>query len=199
YSLVPKATVFPILVFIGLEITAQSYHATPRRHYPALGIACLPALATLVLIFVEKVMYDPGLLASGANPAALSESVAGEVQILRVLANGFILTALLWASMLAAMIDGRMRRAGIFFLVCAACTAFGVIHSPLPGSPMYWPLQWQSGSLMPAGPFTGSTASLMLGVFWGYVAAGMMLIGYELFHPADPAHQLDAENSGGEP
>ncbi|MCA9177209.1 MAG: hypothetical protein KDB14_22120, partial [Planctomycetales bacterium] len=42
YSLVPKATVFPILVFIGLEITAQSYHATPRRHYPALGIACLP-------------------------------------------------------------------------------------------------------------------------------------------------------------
>ncbi|MCA9107213.1 MAG: hypothetical protein KDA83_17475, partial [Planctomycetales bacterium] len=34
YILIPKPIVFPILIFIGLEITAQSFHATPQRHYP---------------------------------------------------------------------------------------------------------------------------------------------------------------------
>ena len=38
FFLLPKAVVFPILVFVGLEITAQSFHATPPKHYPALAL-----------------------------------------------------------------------------------------------------------------------------------------------------------------
>src|ERR1019366_8548578 len=41
----PRAAMFPVLVFVGLEITAQSFQATPARHYPALALAALPALA----------------------------------------------------------------------------------------------------------------------------------------------------------
>ena len=37
FFLIPKAVVFPILIFVGLEITAQSFQATPRRHYPGRG------------------------------------------------------------------------------------------------------------------------------------------------------------------
>ena len=43
YLIIPKATVFPILIFVGLEITAQSFHATPRRHFSAIAVACIPA------------------------------------------------------------------------------------------------------------------------------------------------------------
>ena len=32
FFLIPKAVIFPILIFVGLEITAQSFHATPVRH-----------------------------------------------------------------------------------------------------------------------------------------------------------------------
>src|SRR5262249_16644982 len=45
FNLLPRAAMFPILVFVGLEITAQSFRATPHRHYPALALAALPALA----------------------------------------------------------------------------------------------------------------------------------------------------------
>ena len=45
FAWLPKAAMFPILVFVGLEITSQSFQATPRRHYPAVGLACVPALA----------------------------------------------------------------------------------------------------------------------------------------------------------
>ena len=35
FQWLPQAAMFPILVFVGLEITAQSFHATPVKHYPA--------------------------------------------------------------------------------------------------------------------------------------------------------------------
>src|SRR5262249_58380237 len=36
----PEAAVAPILIFIGLEITAQAFHASPRHH----GAAVAPAV-----------------------------------------------------------------------------------------------------------------------------------------------------------
>jgi AGZA family xanthine/uracil permease-like MFS transporter len=135
YVVIPKVTVYPILIFIGLEIAAQSFHATPVRHYPAVVFACVPALATLGLIFIDKLLPRVG--------GPLDTALQDEVQTVRMLASGFILTSLLWASALAAIIDRRLRRAGCLFLVVAICTLFGIMHSPLPGSPLFFP--WQLG------------------------------------------------------
>ena len=54
YEIIPAPAILPILVFIGLEITAQSFHATPVRHYPAVAIACVPALAAMMVIHSDK-------------------------------------------------------------------------------------------------------------------------------------------------
>jgi hypothetical protein len=48
--LLPEAAVAPILIFIGLEITAQAFVASPRRHAAAVAVAFLPAVAALVII-----------------------------------------------------------------------------------------------------------------------------------------------------
>ena len=61
YAIIPKAAIFPILIFIGLEITAQSYLATPRRHYAAIAISCLPAMAYLAQLFTSQVVSDPAV------------------------------------------------------------------------------------------------------------------------------------------
>ena len=100
FEWLPEAAAFPILVFIGLEIAAQSFRATPERHFPALALAILPALAYLVLIALDEVLP--------AGPLAAQAAVG--VQSLRCLANGFIVTSLLWASALAAMLDGKLAR-----------------------------------------------------------------------------------------
>ncbi len=142
YVVIPKATVFPILVFIGLEITAQSFHATPRRHYAAVALACVPALAALALIFVDKIFGDPVMFANNISIDKLQgATLRHELLTVRVLANGFIVTSLIWASALAALIDRRLWLAAVYFAVAAAFSLFGVIHSPLPGSPMFLP--WQ--------------------------------------------------------
>jgi AGZA family xanthine/uracil permease-like MFS transporter len=121
FEWLPQAAAFPILVFIGLEIAAQAFRATPERHFPALALAILPALAYLVLVAVDQVLPD-------RPPSA---NVAELVQPLRCLANGFIVTSLLWASALAAMVDGRLVRSAGYLGIAAICSLFGIIHSPL--------------------------------------------------------------------
>ncbi|MHB1421723.1 MAG: SulP family inorganic anion transporter [Gemmataceae bacterium] len=121
FEWLPKAAMFPILVFVGLEMTALSFHATPPKHYPALALAMLPALAYLVTIPLNMALgtHDP------EPPARLM------VQTLRCLSGGFIITSLIWAAALAMLIDGRLVRAAWYFLLAGVFAFFGIIHSPL--------------------------------------------------------------------
>ncbi len=123
FAWLPQAAMFPILIFVGLEITAQSFHATPARHYPALAFAALPALAALVLIEIKAVLPQV--------PKENLAQVAATVQTLRCLSGGFIITSLLWASALAMLIDGRLVRAALYFAIAGVCALVGIIHSPL--------------------------------------------------------------------
>jgi len=138
YMIIPKATVFPILVFVGLEITAQSFHATPRRHFPAVALACVPALAALALIYIDKLM---GALVPAGTTPRLTDALRMEIDTVRALANGFVLTSLLWGSWLAALIDRRLRLASVYCAAAGVFALFGIIHSPLAGSPIFLP--WQ--------------------------------------------------------
>src|SRR5206468_3529487 len=58
FEWLPEAAMFPILVFVGLEITAQSFRATPTHHYPAVALAVVPALAYLATIPLDIVLGD---------------------------------------------------------------------------------------------------------------------------------------------
>ena len=121
FDLLPRAAMFPILVYVGLEITAQSFRATPERHYPALALAALPALA-----YLATIPLGAALGAKAPDPAGVLM-----VQTLRCLANGFIITSLLWAAALAGILDGRFGLSAAYLLVAAACTFVGIVHSPL--------------------------------------------------------------------
>ena len=136
FYLLPKAVVFPILIFVGLEITSQSFRATQRKHYPALALACVPALA-----YLARVNLDQLLPPSPSAFLALAPEVQHWVQTVTLLAGGFIVTSLLWGTALAKMIDGKMKAAAGTFLFGAVFALFGIIHSPLPSTPILLPNQ----------------------------------------------------------
>ena len=145
FSWLPQAAVYPILIFIGIEITAQSFHVTPKRHYAAIAIACLPAMAKLVTIFLGQFLVavnyetiDPG------DAAHLQETWLN----LSVLAGGFIITSLIWASALAMIIDRKFNSAAVCFSVGGILVLFGIIHSPLAGDEMFFP--WNLNSFAPS-------------------------------------------------
>lgn len=134
FYVVPRPVVFPILIFVGLEITAQSFHATAPRHYPAVALACVPALAYLALIALKQVLPE-----TGRSFEMLSPPVRHWVQTDLILANGFIVTSLLWGTALTRLIDGHTRSGAAALTLAAVLALFGVIHSPLVDSPILSP------------------------------------------------------------
>jgi AGZA family xanthine/uracil permease-like MFS transporter len=134
FFIIPKAVIFPILIFIGLEITSQSFHATAPRHFPAVALACVPALAYLALLALNQVLPEVD------KPfAELKTQTQHWIQSVTMLAGGFIVTSLLWGTALAHLIDGRVKPVVATLLIAAAFSWFGVIHSPLPSNPIMPP------------------------------------------------------------
>jgi AGZA family xanthine/uracil permease-like MFS transporter len=149
FYLLPKAVVFPILIFVGLEITAQSFHATPIKHYPAVALACVPALAYLAMLALNHVLPE-------VKPfGQFKELTQHWIQTVTILSGGFIVTSLLWGSTLTFLIDGRGRAAAVTLVLAGAFALFGVIHSPLPDGPIVLPNE-AIGQLKGLGRFEAS-------------------------------------------
>ncbi len=138
FFIIPKPVIFPILIFIGLEITSQSFQATPPRHYPAVAMACIPALAYLASLALNRLL--PAL---GTSFAQLPPDLQQWIQTIMIVAGGgtFIVTSLLWSTALAHLIDGRIRATAATLLLGAVFSWFGIIHSPLPSSPILFPTE----------------------------------------------------------
>lgn len=225
YWAIPKPTVFPILVFIGLEITSQSFQATPKRHYPAVSIACIPALAALVLIFAGDLQgtytglsfqmqgevaamveageidaeaakklndltlklreYSQGNIQTPPDEAGHSHpaGIAVKLQTLQMLAGGFILTSMLWAAILAYIIDRRLYTAAAFALACAAFSLFGVIHSPFPSGKLV--LGWHVPDI--PGAAAGQGPIYMM---WAYVCMAIVLAVCAQWQHASPPREI---------
>ena len=135
-SLIPRAVIAPIFIFIGFEIIHQAYSESPPSHSPAVSLSFLPVIASLVLIILGQFLGAMNL-----TPDKLPLRLQHLHQTLTMLANGFILTGLLWGSMLAFLIDHRAKLAALCAALCALLTLFGIIHSILPTGELYLP--WQ--------------------------------------------------------
>jgi AGZA family xanthine/uracil permease-like MFS transporter len=149
----PKPALAPILVYIALDIVAQSYNATPRRHTMAVALAALPSIAALVVIFLSQV-YNGALLGSAIDPAGTlaatgltNPAFIQTCAVMVMLAHGFFLTAMLWGGSVAYLIDRRVLASAALLLVCAGLSFFGVIHSVTPSGGIYLP--WSTGSALP--------------------------------------------------
>jgi AGZA family xanthine/uracil permease-like MFS transporter len=139
----PEAAVAPILIFIGLEITAQAFLASPPRHGPAVAITFVPVAAAVVLI--EGNVLMSGL---GKSPADLGGEAATTFAALTLLGNGFIVTAVLWGAAVATLVDRRFAATGLAFASASAAALCGLIHSPLANGALFWP--WAAPSATPA-------------------------------------------------
>jgi AGZA family xanthine/uracil permease-like MFS transporter len=161
----PKPALAPILVFVALDITEQSYLATPKRHAAAVTLAVFPSVAQLVQILLSQV-YGGALMAAALDPAGTMKATGltnpdfiGTVGVMVLLAHGFILTAMLWGGAAAFLIDRRVVAAAVTLIACGALALFGFIHSVMPAGGVYVP--WSIGSAL---PYQWGAAYLLLAI-----------------------------------
>ena len=159
-ELIPLAVLAPILVFVAIDITTQAFEATPRHHAAAVVFSFFPAIARMVAIKLGDPQYvSPEhfaqLMASG-------EHGLPELGIIVTLGNGFIITSMIWAGFLAALIDRRTSAAVLSLLAGAALTFFGIIHSVEPSGGLYLPWNLVGISRTLVWQFTAAYVALAL-------------------------------------
>jgi adenine/guanine/hypoxanthine permease len=121
------------------------------------AITFLPTAAAMVLLQVTCI-----LTALGRTAGELTGAAAAAFQGLLVLGNGFILTAVLWGTGLAVVIDRRFEAAALVFVVASAATLVGLVHSPLSDGALFWP--WAPPSPVTTG--LAGTYGLLALVAW---------------------------------
>ena len=114
----PKPALAPILVFVALDITGQSYLATPRRHSAAVTLVDLSVGGTARVRSFYHRCTTARLIAAAIDPAGTMKATGltnpdfiGTVGVMVLLAHGFILTAMLWGGAVAFLIDHRITAA----------------------------------------------------------------------------------------
>jgi AGZA family xanthine/uracil permease-like MFS transporter len=155
-GLLPEAAVAPILIFIGLEITAQAFVASPPRHAPAIALAFVPAVAALVLIQVGQLFG-----ALGKTAADLAGPARETYATLLIVGNGFVLTALAWAWAATAIIDRRLATAAAVLAGAGLATLFGLVHSPLASGAVFWPWAMPDASPLAVAAGYGAAAATL--------------------------------------
>ena len=153
----PEVAIIPILVFIGIEIGAQAFHAVPRRHGPAVAACFIPVMASTILILVDQM-----LAGAGTSGLALSGEAGLRYQSLLILGAGFVFSAMIFGSVVAHLIDGRFVAAAGVLFIGAVAAMFGIIHSPFPGSPAFLPWNLEN--------------SIPMSIAGGYILAGVAVL-----------------------
>jgi AGZA family xanthine/uracil permease-like MFS transporter len=91
------------------------------------------------LAYLAFLVADRLLGAAGKPFGDYPPGIQNWLQSITVLSGGFIVTSLLWGTGLARIIDGRVPAAAATFGLAAVFALFGIIHSPLPSSPILLP------------------------------------------------------------
>lgn len=130
----PESLVVPILVYVGLEMSAQAVHESEPKHVKAIALALIPVIANLVNIEMGGVLG-----AAKVDVLALPADTQRNLTVLTMLGNGFIVTAMIWATWLVWIIDRRLMAAAWMCVCSAALTAVGLIHSPYADGRLFVP------------------------------------------------------------
>jgi AGZA family xanthine/uracil permease-like MFS transporter len=128
---VPMEATLGILIWIGVVIAAQAFQETPKAHAVAVAVGLLPALAAWAQLLIET-----SLRAAGSSLEAAIPKFGNDLFIHGVLAlsQGFLLTSMALAAIVAFSIDRRFVAAAVTAFACAAFAATGLIHAYTVGS-----------------------------------------------------------------
>jgi AGZA family xanthine/uracil permease-like MFS transporter len=123
---IPITAGLGIMLWIGLIMVVQAFHATPRHHAPAVALGLIPCLAGWVLVVVQGAVGAAGgsLLAS-APQLESGINLSGIV----ALSQGSLISSMVLAAMMVFVVERRFLHAAGWALGAAALSFFGLIHA----------------------------------------------------------------------
>jgi adenine/guanine/hypoxanthine permease len=114
---IPIVAGFPILLWIGVVITAQAFQATPKEHAPAVALGLMPAIAAWGLNLLQQFRINP-------------QTFPKELKGIEVFAEGPLLSAMFLTAVAVYLIEKNFLKAFYWTIPLIVCSYFGFIHSP---------------------------------------------------------------------
>jgi AGZA family xanthine/uracil permease-like MFS transporter len=137
-SVIPVEAGIPIVLWVGIIITAQAFQATPTAHAPAVAMGLFPALAAWGATIVQGAFLVAGnvtiqqALTTVSPPflRGMGTEVNGFLlHGLIVVERGYIFTCMFLAAIAACLIERKFFSAAVWSLVSAAFTGIGLMHA----------------------------------------------------------------------
>jgi AGZA family xanthine/uracil permease-like MFS transporter len=156
---IPMEATLGILVWISVIMTAQAFQESPKPHALAVALGLIPALATWALLLIEASVRAAGSTLFLAAPKFGADLF---VQGVIALSQGFILTSMILAAVLALSIERELLKAALWSFAGALLSAVGLVHAY---------------SLTPEGVQNKFGFFAAPGFVVGYAATGCVLLG----------------------
>jgi AGZA family xanthine/uracil permease-like MFS transporter len=137
-NLVPEVTVAPVLFYVAFEIAMQGFMHSDKKHYPVILFAIFPSIARLVEIKITDGSLIPVDKLQEQMFANVLPTISDHLAIV-VLGNGFIVTGMLWATMLYFAMERKWMKSFVSSCVLAVLAFFGIIHSLYISGQLYLP------------------------------------------------------------
>ena len=135
-GLIPIAAAAPVLVFVSVSLITNTAFSVRTEHMAAVAIAIMPHISSFLVTKWGSMMGAlratgveglPDLGDPALTAAMLQEGAHYQGHL--ALAQGAIITGLVWGSIFASVIDGRFRNAAGFALAAAAMSSVGIVHA----------------------------------------------------------------------
>ena len=127
-AVIPLEAGYPILLWIGVVITAQAFQSTPKEHAPAVALGLMPAIAGWGVSLLRQYIGASQQVGS----AQADELIARYLPALKgVIAfqEGALFTAVFLTAVAVYLIEREFLKAFYWSLPLIVCTYFGFIHS----------------------------------------------------------------------
>ncbi len=123
---IPLEVTLGLLIWIGIVIVGQAFRETERRHSIAVALGLIPALAAWALHLIETT-----LRATGSNLYDAFDQFGSEIYIHGIISlyQGFLLIAMIFAAILAHVIDRKFLKAAVWSFVASLLSSIGLIHA----------------------------------------------------------------------
>ena len=132
---IPTSTLLPILVYVGLQMTAEGFHSddheaqpdVPRRYHLAVAIGLIPSLSNLTVQAATNALQvaNVSLKTVFQQFAPSSFYLGGAI----ALSQGFLLSSILLSATIVFWIDRKYSRSSVMLFISAGLSWIGLIHS----------------------------------------------------------------------
>lgn len=127
-SAIPLEAGFPILLWIGVIITAQAFQTTPREHAPAVALGLMPAIASWGLTLLRQFVNAEGKFSTAEMNDIIAKTLPHLKGIL-VFSEGALFSAMFLSAVAVYLIEKDFLKAFFWAIPLIVFSYFGFIHS----------------------------------------------------------------------